>query len=68
MDLMNAVIAKEKKERKHLKAALPKLVKDIAKAVDSDGDEELGRFKRHDKAGEYLDEIDEQISSLHLPR
>jgi hypothetical protein len=36
MDLMNAVISKEKKERKHLVAALPKLVKDIAKAVAGD--------------------------------
>jgi hypothetical protein len=47
MDLMNAVISKERKERKHLVAALPKLVKDVAKAVagdtaeeDDNGDEE----------------------------
>lgn len=39
MDKMNAVIAKEKKERKHLVAALPKLVKVIAKAVEADNDE-----------------------------
>jgi hypothetical protein len=42
MDMMNAVIAKEKKERKHLKAALPRLVKDIAKAVNADDGEDSG--------------------------
>jgi hypothetical protein len=42
MGLMNEIIRKEKKERKHLVAALPRLVKSIAKAVDEDtedGDE-----------------------------
>lgn len=36
MDKMNAIIRREKKERKHLVAALPDLVKAIADAVESD--------------------------------
>jgi hypothetical protein len=38
MDMMNAIIAKEKKEKKHLVAALPRLVRDIAAAVEGDDD------------------------------
>lgn len=40
LDLMGEVIAKEKKERKHLVAALPKLVADIAEAIEADDGEE----------------------------
>jgi hypothetical protein len=40
MDKMNAIIRREKKERKHLVAALPKLVKDIDAAVANDESEE----------------------------
>jgi hypothetical protein len=40
MDMMNEVIRKEKKERKHLVAALPRLVKDIEAAVESDDGED----------------------------
>jgi hypothetical protein len=40
MDKMNEVIRKEKKERKHLVAALPRLVKDIEAAVESDDGED----------------------------
>jgi hypothetical protein len=39
LPMMNAIIAKEKKERKHLVNALPELVQDIAEAVEGDTDE-----------------------------
>jgi hypothetical protein len=39
LDLMGEVTAKEKKERKHLVAALPRLVKDIAAAVEADDED-----------------------------
>jgi hypothetical protein len=40
VDMMGQIISREKKERKHLVAALPKLVKDIAKAVEKDNGED----------------------------